>query len=159
MKHAISLVTLLASALLLSACSTQEDFVVLNKSGGAIEVRYTFKRCTPEPPGKDVNISPPSELGIAEFRKSDHVWAALPKERYKYDSLTCTLTVRVSPNEALLVASTYNYRGHNSEGSELKFDLENLSITGPKGVVRLEGRQTQTQFIRIESGDYAITYQ
>ncbi|HEX8163369.1 MAG TPA: hypothetical protein VF538_15975 [Pyrinomonadaceae bacterium] len=159
MKHAISIVTLLASALLLPACSTQEDFVVLNKSGAAIEVRYTFKRCTPEPPGKDVGVHPPSALSIAKFQKSDHVWAALPKERYNYDSLTCTLTVGVSPDEALLVASAYNYRGHNSEGSEIKFNLENLSIAGSNGTFRLEGRQTQTQFIRIESGDYAITYQ
>jgi hypothetical protein len=158
MKHTVFLTTLLASVLLLSACSTREDFVVLNKSGGVVEVRYKLKRCTPETPGKYVDTNPPAKLRVEEFQKSDHVWTALPKEQYKYDGLTCTFTVNVSPNEVLLVGYTYNYQGHDSESSELHFRFDNLLIMGSKGTVRLEGRQAQTQFIKIESGDYAITY-
>lgn len=158
MSRKLSFGVSLALAILLSACSTREDFVVINKSGGVVEVQYKIKRCAPETSGGYVDVNPPAKLGIKEFQKSDHVWRRLADEQYKYDGLTCTFTVSVSPGEALLVDYTYNYRGHNSGGSESHFDLETLSISGGRGALRLEGRQAQTQF-RNESGDYVLVYE
>ena len=159
MNRKLFLIIPFALIFLLSACSTREDFVVINKSGTVIEVIYKLKRCTPESPGKYVDVNPPAKLSVEEIQKSDHIWKNLPKEQYKYDGSTCTFMVSVAPNEALLVDYTFNYRGHNSESSELHFDLEALSITGAKGTMRLEGRQTQTQFQEHESGDYVIAYE
>ncbi len=158
MKFKLFLITLFLSVLLFSACSTREDFVVVNKSNGSIEVQYKLKRCTPDTPGAYVSINPPAKLSIKDFQKSDHVWNNLASEQYKFDNSSCEFTVIVAPNEALLVDFTYNYRGHNSENSEVHFDIESLSITGEKGAMRFEGRQAQTQF-KVESGDYILIYE
>ena len=147
-----------AAVVLISACSTREDFVVLNKSSAVIEVKYRLKGCTPETAGKNVDLTSPAKLSMKEFQKSDRVWTNLPIGQYEYDGLTCTFTVSVAPNEALLVDYAYNYRGHDIEGSDLRFDVDSLIITGAKGTIRLEGRQAQTQF-KNESGDYVIAYQ
>lgn len=123
-----------------------------------MEVQYKLKRCTPETPGKYVDINPPAKLSAEEFRKSGHVWKSLAKDQYTYDGSTCTFTVSVAPDEALLVDYSYNYPGHDSASSELHFDLAALSMSGPRGAVRLEGRQAQTQF-KNESGDYVFVYE
>ena len=158
MNRKLVLTIACTSAVLMSACSTREDFVVVNKSGEVIEVQYKLKRCTPETPGKYVDINPPAKLRVKEFLQSSHVWRNLAKDQYKYDGLMCTFKVSVAPDEALLVDYTYNYRGHDSEGSELHFALESLSLTGVKGTIMLEGRQAQTQFEN-ESGEYVIVYE
>lgn len=101
---------------------------------------------------------PPAKLSIKEFQKSDRIWKTLPKDQYKYDGLTCTFIVSVAPNEGLLVDYTHNYPGHDSESSELLFDLDSLTITGVKGTIRLEGKQAQTEF-KNESGNYVIAYE
>lgn len=106
----------------------------------------------------EIDTHAPAKLGSKEFQKSDRVWSNLAKEYYRYDGHTCTYTVSVAPDEAMLVDYAYNYRGHHSESSELHFDLEALSIKGAKGEMRLEGRRAQTQF-KLESGAYVITYQ
>jgi uncharacterized lipoprotein YehR (DUF1307 family) len=159
MNRKLSLIIPFVFILLLSACSSREDFVIINKSGGFIEVQYKLKRCAPDTPRTFNGGNSPAKLSIKEFQKSDHVWRDISKDQYKYDALTCKLTVNVAADDALLVDYAYNYRGHDREGSELRFDLEALSIKGAKGVVSLEGRQTQTQFKNNESGDYIIAYE
>lgn len=159
MKRKLSFIISLALSLLLSACSTRVDFVVINQSGGVIEVQYKLKRCTAETPGRFNGGDPPAKLSIKEFQKSERVWRSLPKDQYKYDALTCTLTVNVAANEALLVDYAFNYRGHDREGSESRLEIAALSIKGSKGSVSLEGRQAQTQFKKDESSDYVIAYE
>jgi hypothetical protein len=136
MKRRILLTMLLASVLLLSACSYGYDFVVVNKSDVVIEVQYKLKRHTPETPGKFVDINPPAKLSVSEFKKSKPAWRELAKEQYNFDNATGTFTVSVAPEEVLLVEYVYNYRG-----DENQFDLENIRITGAKGSINLEGKQ------------------
>src|ERR1041384_8380762 len=148
MYRKLLLAVALAPALLLTACSSIQDFVVANKSGVPIEVQYKVKWCKPETPGKNSVLGPPAKLSLAEFDKSDHKWNNLPKEQYKYDDPTCTYTVSVAPGEVLLVSQSANYTGHEDIHSEDNFYVEEISITGAKGTVRLEGRQAQTHFIK-----------
>lgn len=147
-----------ASALLLTACSSMQDFVVANKSGAPIEVQYKVKWCKPETPGKNSVLSPPAKLSLAEFGKSDHKWNSLPKDQYKYDDPTCTYTVAVAPGEVLLVSRAANYTGHEDPNSADRFYVQEISITGAQGTVRLEGRQAQTHFIK-ESDHYVLGYE
>jgi hypothetical protein len=158
MSRKLLLIAALATALLLTACSSIQDFVVVNKSGVVIEVQYKVKWCKPETPGKNSVVSPPAKLSIEEFGRSSHTWKSLPKEQYRYDDPTCTYTVSVAPGEALLVSQSANYPGHEDVNSEDNFYLESISITGAKGAVRLEGRQAQTHFMK-ESDDYVLTYE
>jgi hypothetical protein len=148
----------MAMALVLAGCSTREDFVVVNKSAQVVELRYKMKRCNGEISSDERDRHPPAKLTREEFQKSDRVWINLSKADYNYDGGTCTYNVRVAPDEALLVDYAYNYRGPNSEGSELYFELEELSISGAKGEIVLRGRQAQTQF-KLESDAYVIIYE
>ncbi len=148
----------LALLLLLSGCSTREDFVVLNRSGEVVELRYKIKRCTGDMSGDNSETHQPHKLTVKEFQKSDRAWNRVSKADYKYDARDCSYTVKVAPDEATLVDYAYNYRGPDSEGSELHFEVEALSIKGAKGEILLEGRQAQTQF-KLESGAYVITYE
>jgi hypothetical protein len=151
-------IVLALTTLLLTACSSMQDFVVANKSGVAIEVQYKVKWCKPETPGKNSVVSPPAKLSVEEFGRSSHTWKSLPKEQYRYDDPTCTYTVSVAPGEALRVSQSANYRGAEDVNSEDNFYLESISITGAKGTVRLEGRPAQTHFVK-ESDDYVLTYE
>lgn len=148
MKRTIFLTILFASVLLLSACSTREDFVVINESDGVIEVQYKFKWHGPETPINFVDTKSPAKLSIKEFQKSDRVWRDLPKEQYDFNNLTGFYSVRVAPHEVLLVDFTYNHIG---------FDLESVKIIGTNGSIKVEGKQVQTQF-KLESDTYVIRY-
>jgi hypothetical protein len=158
MNRKLWLAVAFALALLLTACSSIQDFVVANKSGVPIEVQYKVKWCKPETPGKNSVLDPPAKLSLAEFGRSDHKWNSLPKEQYKYDDPTCTYTVSVAPGEVLLVSQAANYTGHEDVHSEDNFYVEEISITGAKGTVRLEGRQAQTHFIKA-ADNYVLTYE
>ena len=156
MKRKCLFVISLVVTLVASACSTGHDFVVINTTNGSIEVQYRIKRCTGT---ADREVEPPSKLRMSEFQKSNHVWLKLSKEQFKYDAQICTYAVVVGPHEALLVGSTFNYAGPNSKDSERHFAIEAISVTGPLGAVRLDGRQAQTQFKGEGSGDYILRYE
>jgi hypothetical protein len=144
---------LLISILPLAGCSYRYDFVVVNKSGGPIQVEYRLKRHTPETPGEFVEINPPAKMSLGEFQKSKHDWRNLSKDAYGWDNATGTFSVNVASAEALLVDYTYNYGG-----SEDQFHLMSIKITGAKGSIDLEGRQAQTQF-KVESDtNYVLEY-
>jgi hypothetical protein len=153
MVRKLLLLILLLLLLPFAACSYGYDFVVINKSVGAIEVRYQLKRWTPETPGKFVDPHPPAKLTEGEFQKSERQWRDVPKDQFAFDNLTGTYTVTVAPDEVLLLQSASNYQGNENE-----FDFARIKISGSKGTIDLEGRQAQTQF-KIESDTkYVIRY-
>lgn len=139
--------------LLLVACSTREDFVVLNRSNDVIEVKYKWKGCL------DGNADKlwPAKLTIREFEQSSPDWSTLTDQQFRQDE--CTFVVNVLPGEALRVYRDFNYRGNKFEGSEFQFAIQDLEISGRKGSVRLEGKQTQNSFKENRSGDYVIEYE
>jgi hypothetical protein len=150
MKHKIIFIVMLMSVLVLSACSVRNDLVVVNESDYPIEVQYQFKPSHSKTAPSADSIQPPAKLGIKEFLASGREWKDVPAEQFHYDDRTGIVTVRVAPDEALLVDYVYNY-------SEFSFDLASLSLTGAQGSIKLEGRQTFMQF-REESGSYVIRY-
>ncbi len=152
------LILLIILALSISACSTREDFVVINRSDGVTEITYRLKNCNPESSRRNVNFVLPAKLSIEEFQRTRQDWGYLSEEQFEYDDRTCVFTVSLKPNEVLLVDHAYNYGGHNSERADERFNLEALGIVGVKGEVHLEGKQTQTFFQEDSQGDYVVVY-
>jgi hypothetical protein len=145
------------AAILVLACSTREDFVVVNKSDGVIRVQYQLKRYNPESPNS-ITINPPAKLRVDELSYWGNDWRNLTTGQYHFDYRNGAFTVDVAPNEALLVGFAYNYRGHHRESSEFQFDLKRIEITGSRGSIALEDRQAQIRFENIQ-GTYILTYE
>ena len=153
MLRTLIFIICVAPLLLLTACSYRFDFVVTNKSGKPIEVRYQLKRYTPETPEKFVDTNPPAKLSEEEFKKFEHHWHELSKGQYDFDTRTGMYTVSVTPDEVLLVDFAYNYQGTESE-----FDLASIQITGAYGSIELHGREAQTSFAYESNRTYVIRY-
>lgn len=153
MKRTIHLTALFSFVLLLSACSYRNNFVVVNKSGEAIEVQYRLKPHPSGTSGKFVEVRPPAKLSLKDFEAEGYGWKEVAKEQYGFDSLTGTFRVNVAPGEALLIDFAYNYTGTESE-----FNLAGITINGAKGSLKLEGRPAQTQF-KLVSNSYVIEYE
>jgi hypothetical protein len=144
---------LIASLLLFSACSYTYDYVVVNKSNELIEVQYKLTRRAPENLGKFVDIRLPAKASVTEFEKSKPEWRDLQKEEYSFDNSTGTFTVKVAPDEALLVDSF-----SDAAGDEGRFGIASITINGSKGSINLQGRQAQTQFKPESDTKYVIRY-
>lgn len=138
--------------LLLSACSYHNEFVIVNRSGSSMQVRYRLKRWTPESTFQQLGVKAPAKVSFNEFQKAEYQWRKLENDEYQFDRLTGTFTVNVSNEEALLVDDATNY-----DGRESQFDLASIRIAGAFGSIDLEGRQAQNQF-RLDDKRYVITY-
>ena len=139
-------------ALLFSACSYHNDFVIANRSGSSMQVRYRLKRWTPESTFQQLGVKAPAKVSFNEFKKAEFQWRQLENDEYQFDRLTGTFTVNVSNEEVLLVDDAFNY-----DGREDQFDLASIKIVGAFGSIDLEGKQAQSQF-RLEDKKYVITY-
>ena len=143
---------LLALILLSAACSYHNEFVIVNRSGSSVQVRYRLKRWSPESTFQELGVKTPAKVSLTEFRKAEYQWRRLVGDEYQFDRLTGTFTVNVSNDEVLLVDDVTNY-----DGREDQFDLASIKIVGPFGAIDLEGRQAQNQF-RLEDRKYVLTY-
>ena len=146
-------------ALSISACSTREDFVVINRSSGVAEITYKLKNCIPESSQRNPNFVLPAKLSLQDFQKSRHDWGYLMEGQFEYDDRTCVFKVSLNSDEVLLVAHTYNYGGHRSERADEGFYLEALSVDGVRGSVHLIGKQTRTYVQEDSNGDYVVSYE
>ena len=153
MKRAFSSLMLVVAMLALSACSSVDDFVVINRSDVSIEVVYTFKRL--ESGGDNVQL--PRVMDAAKLEKTNQHWETVPSEQYVFDSQAGRIAIRLAPGKALLLTSIGNYR-EDSEGAEQRFGIASLSIKGAKGTIRVDGHQARMLF-RKEERCHVIAYE
>jgi hypothetical protein len=146
---------LAASLPVLSSCSSMTEFVIVNDSGSAVEVRYTFKghpdreTCCPEKPAK----KPLDKLDDDEAR-----WRTLGADEFSYDPATGSVTLTLAPAEALRVDQQLNWGGHGGEREDEFFHIASVRIAGAGGVVSYEGMQAQYQFQHEDDNLYRLTY-
>ena len=158
MTRRISLFVLMLAGLAIVACSTSSDFVILNRSNNTIEVKYKWKRCTPGAPSSSHSDNMfPTILTIREFENSGNKWLNLDQESYENDG--CTFIVNVRPGQALRLFQAYNYSDRDDEYGDFRFGIQDLTIAGRNGIIRLEGKQTQHLFKKVDTGNYVIEYQ
>ena len=148
---------LAAFLITLSACSTSENFVVLNRSLSPISVLYQWKGCSDGESTTGSDRMWPAKLSIREFEQGDREWRVLTDEQFNSDG--CIFSVDVKPNEALRIERTFNYGGSSKDTRHLHFGIHDITITGRNGSIHLVGSQAQNGFQENKSGDFVINYE
>ena len=151
MTRKFVLLGLLPFILLLSGCSYSNDFVVVNRSAGVVEVRYTLKRSGPRSE-QLISIDPPAKVSLKEFEEAEFEWRTLPEEQYSSDGFKEGFIVNLDPGEVLRLDSITNY-----SGEEGQFAIASIKLRGANGSIDLEGKQAQVQFREFDR-KYVLTY-
>lgn len=153
MKRDLAFVTILSLVVVLfAACSVRNDFVLLNRSSKYARVSYTIKNCTSE---TNKTFIRPAKLTIADLENESRDWNYLSDEQIYYDE-TCTVTVELASNEALLIYYAYNYSAKSAEDQN-RFPVVSLTVDGAPGRMSFDGEQVLKQFAE-ESGRYSLTF-
>ena len=147
MKLKIKCIAVLIFALLLCACSTVEEFIIVNNSNAALKVEYRYKN-------QNLFFGELRKISADNLMNSVKNWLELSTDEYQIDQKTKTVWVTIAPNEALIIEKEVNYLGHDRE----EFNIERLNLSGINGTLEFEGKQAQTQFEKQENGDYVIFY-
>jgi hypothetical protein len=147
----------LAYISLLTACSYFTDFVVVNASEQTIEVRYKVTKSTAGP----LTISGvPAIIDASQLdTHGGQQWKELPQSQYRLtqDSNTATVTVDLTPNQALRITKLRDYGGHEDPWPNI-FAIEEIDITGAGGEMKLVGEKARTSFVEVSGALYTLTY-
>ena len=143
------------SVLLLTACSYTSSFVIVNATDQPLEVRYKATGSLSDPIQM---VGVPAQTTEASLRVSDREWQTLSSEQYSVNREARLITVRVMPHEALRVARITNYRGHSDASTTSTFIIEEISLTGASGEVRLQGAEARRGFVAESESLYTLTY-
>jgi hypothetical protein len=138
-------------ALFCISCSWFSRFVIINKSGEPIEIRLKYEPLSGERNLRKTNLD---EKG--KFINEN--WKQLAPEKFQDNKPEEIVTLKLAPNEALIVAEELNYTGHNSGDAEF-FKIKELDIKGAGGAIHLEGKQVLFQFREEEETLYTLIYQ
>jgi hypothetical protein len=144
-----------ALAVLLSACSYTTSFVVLNESAQPVFVKYRIKNLHTEPLKQ---TGEPAKVAEANLRERDKQWQVLKAGEYQLDDEGRTVTVELKPHEALRVLHVSNYGGHNDEYSAGKFEIEEITLSGASGELKIRGEQTRRYFLEETANLYVLSY-
>ena len=99
----------------------------------------------------------PAKMPTSQLRKNDQ-WQELAADEYQLDQERRTVLVRVMPGEALRVIriGDYDWRGED-DYAEL-FHIEEITVVGGSGELKLTGHQARTIFSKVEETLYTLTY-
>jgi hypothetical protein len=152
-----SLLLLILLTLTQAACSYLTDFVVINSSGSAVELRYQIRSRSPGQwslPGRPAKM-PASQLG-----RGGNGWVQLelPADQYRIDEINRTVTLSLGPGDALRIATLHNYGG-TEDDAERDYPIEQVTIVGAGGEMRFTGRQARLAFsVASDDSLYTLTY-
>lgn len=153
-QFGIALLPLLVS--LSTGCSFGTEFVVVNKSNGSVEVRYKAKKASGERP---LSCKTPSIMAVSKLNASNETWQELSESEYKLDADKGTTTVSIKPDYALRIMSIIRPDNDQEEFFEREhFCADEISITGPNGEIRFEGKQVYKAFLSESSALRTLTY-
>jgi hypothetical protein len=153
----LSLLLIVFSSLVCTACSYITDFVIINASESPVEVTYKIK----EPPNGPKNISVIPSIKLASQLKSDdkNKWNDLAVDRYRSDQASRTVIVKLLSQEALFLTSMHHYTGPDDPHDVECFPIEELSIIGSVGNLKSSGKQLLRAFTEQSRVLYTLTYQ
>lgn len=149
-------ILLLSSVSLFTACSYFTDFVVVNESDHPVEVRYKVKNF----PGEPLELTgAAATMTISRLRAGNKEWRKLFDARHQLDRENRTIAVRVSSKEALRVTSIHRIGGQIDDAEEaISFPIEEISVIGVCGEIRVQGRQAHKIFVAESNRLYTLTY-
>jgi hypothetical protein len=153
----IFLQLLVLIALLMHACALHVEFVVVNKSALPVEVQYQVRE-SPVEPLKMVGV--PRVMAASELSAvRGNEWREVSAGRYLFNRESRTIVVRVMPQEALRVAVVQDYSWGEGVLDNEALPVEEISVTGASGGLKLTGQKAQTSFAKISRGLYTLTYE
>lgn len=144
-------IVLISLTLINSACSWFSEFVIINKSGEPIEIRLKYAPLSGERNLRKTNLDNKGKI-------IDENWQQLAPEEFQDNKPEEIVTLKLAPNEAVLVAEELNYTGHNSGNADF-FKIKSLDIKGTRGAIHLEDKQVLMQFKEENESLYTIIYQ
>lgn len=150
------IILLLVSALLLTACTYGTDFVVVNESVKPINVRYKLKIAPPDRPFYFVGN--PAKVLASHLSDRRKEWHELSTGDYQLDQGTRTVTIQLSPREALRIALVIDYEFYNETQRSEQFYVEEITIAGEDGEIRFMGEQVRKAFVKDSGNLYALRY-
>lgn len=151
------LLLLLGMLVVFAACSFSVNYVVVNDSTEQIVVLLVAKKL----PRGIVSTDPPAELGVLMVSElDDHKpWRGLQTSQFTFDAATRTVVVTLMPQEALRVDQQGDVRCDDERPSVAeRFRVEEISITGSHGAIRLEGDQARKSFVSETRNLCTLTY-
>lgn len=151
------LLLLLAPVFLFAACSFSVNYVVVNDSDAQIQVLLVAKKL----PHGLVSTEPPAELGLLNVSElDDHKpWRHLQTSQFTFDAATRTVVVTLMPQEALRVDQQGDVHcGDKRPSVAERFRIEEISISGVHGSIRLEGNQAYSSFVGETKSLCTLTY-
>jgi hypothetical protein len=151
------LILLLGTVVVFCACSYSVNYVVVNDSNERIQIQLVTKKL----PNGRVDPDPPAELGLLNVSElDDHKpWRALQASLLTFDAVTRTVVITLMPQEALRVDQHWNVScTDNSPSAADRFRVEEISITGAHGAIRLGGEQARRSFVSEARNMCTLTY-
>jgi hypothetical protein len=133
------------------ACSFSHEFVVVNESSQPVDVQYRVKE-------SEWRFSPPevpATLPSSELKpREHHQWIRLAENRYRIDPEYRTVSVRLLPGEALLIATLHNNGGLDGKG----FPLDRIEVRGINGVQNFTDSQVVGAFSDVSMSLHTLNY-
>lgn len=147
---------LLAAVVMLSACQPALIFVVANETNAQIEVRYVVKKSSHTDVMSRLEEIP-AVKPVAELDERTE-WRDLNETRFKFTPETRTVVLTLNPREALRIERT-NFTCNETESWRTdSYTIEELTLIGPSGTIRLTGKQARTSFASGPRGACVLTY-
>ena len=120
------------------ACSSSNNFVIVNESTGELEVRYRIRRFG-EGPLETLPVRPAIKV-IGEVDQQI-AWHDLSDSEFEIDSQAHFVTVKLMPGYALRVGQL-NLR----DNPDQELAIDELFLNGVSGQTHLQGREVQKSF-------------
>ncbi len=146
------LMVLVGSVFLFAACSYTTDFVVVNESDGPITIRYQVK----DYPGPFSPPVTPAVVPASQLSEDGQQWNPV---QFELDEASRSVTTRLSPGQALRIASMNHYSGHDHPNDVYKFQIRTITVSGTRGELNLTGEQARTSFTKVARTLYTLTYE
>ena len=150
-RRAIASSLALLLVVLLAACSTVDQFAIVNDSTSELEVRYRVRRFRDSPLTVQTLPIRPAVLPTDQLDQQI-AWRDLSELDFEIDSQARIVTVKLKPAYALRIAQL-NLRDHPNE----ELAIDELFLNGVSGQTHLQGREVQNSFT--PGHTYLLRYQ
>lgn len=155
MRRNLTIIFITAISLVLSACSFNVSFVVMNTSNAPLEVEYVV---TSAVNSLENTSNKPYKTTVSNWNKwfFKEDWNEIPQEQYEFDPKTRKCKIKLAPNEVLKFMWINDSTFINEDDANVH--VENLRLSGVNGEIFYEGKRFYKQFERKNDINYFVTY-
>lgn len=142
------LLSLFTVVLLFSGCSqTRQEFIIANQTDSDLIVQYSYY-------DKARIIYKPRVAPSDKIDDPGKKWREIPSKFFDVDGDTRMVSVKIDPNQALLIVTEDNFDPKKTE----EFPINLISFVGSKGNRLYQEKDVLRSFTKEENGNYVIYY-